>query len=329
MHRRTFITTLGSAAAAPPLAAWAQPRERMRRVGVLMSSPAGDPLTLRRISVFLQNLHQLGWTVDRNVRIDYKWDASDAESAQRAAAELVAFAPDLILVSSGVNTGILLQATRTVLIVFVSAIDPVGAGLIASLARPGGNATGFASFEFSLGAKLLELLKEIAPRVTRVAVLRDPSVPAGSAPFGAIQSAASFVRVEVVPIDTRGIDELERGITAFAQVPNGGLILAATLFARRSGNLIISLAERHRLPAVYPSRLFTEAGGLISYGPDISDHYRLAAGYVDRILRGEKPADLPVQASTKYESVLNMKTAKALGLPIPDLVLVRADEVIE
>src|SRR5262249_30396040 len=277
-HRRSFLTLLGASAAAWPLAARGQQRDRMRRIGVLMSSPAGDPLALRRISVFLQNLQQLGWTVDRNVRIDYKWNAIDAESARRAAAELVALAPDVILVSSGVNTGILLQATRTVPIVFVGAIDPVGAGLVASLARPGGNATGFAAYEFSLGAKLLELLKEIAPRVTRVAVLRDPSVPAGSAPFGAIQGAASFVRVEVVPIDTRDSDELERGITAFAQAPNGGLILAAPLFARRSGNLIISLAERHRLPAIYPSRLFTEAGGLISYGPDTSDQYRLAAG---------------------------------------------------
>jgi len=294
-----------------------------------MSAAAGDPEILRRISVFLQSLQQLGWIVDRNLRIDYKWEASDAESARRAAAELLALAPDLILVSSGVNNGILLQATRTVPIVFVSAIDPVGAGLVASLARPGGNATGFASAEFSLGAKLLELLKESAPRVTRVAVLRDPSVPAGSAPFGAIQSAASFVRVEVVPIDTRNTGELERGITAFAQVPNGGLILAAPLFARRSGNLIISLAQRHRLPAIYPSRIFTEAGGLISYSPDQSNQYQAAAGYVDRILKGEKPGDLPVQAPVKYELVVNIKAAKAIGLTLPEALLVRADEVIE
>jgi putative ABC transport system substrate-binding protein len=228
-----------------------------------------------------------------------------------------------------VNTGVLLQTTRTVPIVFVTAIDPVGAGLVASLARPGGNATGFASREFSLGAKLLELLKEIAPRITRVAILRDPTVPAGSGAFGAIQSAAPSFRVEVVPIDTRDINELERGITAFAQSPNGALILVAAAFAVHSQDLIIGLTARFRLPAAFPSRFFVTSGGLLSYQPDFANQYRLAAGYVDRILKGEKPADLPVQAPTRYELSINLKTAKALGLEVPATVLARADEVIE
>jgi len=301
----------------------------MKRIGALISTPIDDPQSLSRTTAFLQGLQELGWTVGRNVHIDYRWDASDAERARKGASELVALAPDVILVNTGVNTGILLQTTRTVPIVFVTAIDPVGAGLIASLARPGGNATGFAAAEFSLGVKLLELLKEIAPRVTRVAVLRDPSVPAGSAPFGAIQGVAPSFRVEVVPIDTRDLDDLERGITAFAHTPNGGLILVAPFFAQRSRDLIISLAAHHGLPAVYPSSLFVASGGLISYGPDIIDQYRLAAGYVDRILKGEKPADLPVHAPTKYLLVLNLKTAKALGLDVPPTLLARADEVIE
>src|SRR6266550_3511264 len=329
MRRREFITLLGGAAAAWPLPARAQQPSPMKRIGVLMGIPIDDPQSLPRATAFAQGLQELGWTVGRNVRIDYRWDATDADRARKGATELVALAPNVILVNTGVNTGILLQATRMVPIVFVTAIDPVGAGLVASLARPGGNATGFAAAEFSLSAKLLELLKEIAPRVMRVAVLRDPSVPAGSAPFGAIQGAAPSFRVEVVPIDTRVIDELERGITTFAQTPNGGLILAAPFFATRSRDLIISLAARYRLPAVYPSSSFVTSGGLISYGPDVTDQYRLAAGYVDRILKGEKPADLPVQAPTRYQLALNMKTAKALGLDVPATVLVRADEVIE
>jgi putative ABC transport system substrate-binding protein len=333
LRRRSLLTLLGASAAAWPLAARAQ-TSRMRRIGALMSLPIDDAQSLPRVTAFVQGLQERGWTVGRNVRIDYRWGASDAESARKGASELVALAPDIILVNSGVNTGIMLQATRTVPIVFVTAVDPVGAGLVASLARPGGNATGFAAFEFSMGAKLLELLKEIAPRVSRIAVLRDPSVPAGSAIFGAIQTAAaSSFRVEVIPIDTRDLDELERGVTAFAHTPNGGLILAAPFFATtaRSRNLIIALAARHRLPAVYPSSLnnFVTSGGLISYGADATDQYRLAAGYVDRILNGEKPADLPVQAPVKYTVTLNMKTAKALGLEVPASVLVRADEVIE
>jgi len=328
LRRRDFITLLGNAAAWPT-AARAQQGERMRRIGMLMSRAIDDPQSLPFATAFVQGLQELGWAVGRNVRVDCRWDASDADRARKGATELVALAPDVILVNTGVNTGILLQVTRTVPIVFVTAIDPVGAGLVASLARPGGNATGFASAEFSLGTKLLELLKEIAPRVKRVAVLRDPSVPAGSAPFGAIQGAAPSFRVEVVPIDTRDTDELERGITAFAQTPNGGLILAAPFFATRSRDLIISLAARHRLPAVYPSSSFVISGGLISYGPEVTGQYRLAAGYVDRILKGEKPANLPVQAATRYQTVLNMKTAKALGLEVPATVLTRADEVIE
>ena len=331
MRRREFITLLGGAAAYSvwPIAAGAQQVARTRFIGVLMNRPADDPPTLGRMAAFLQGLGELGWMVGRNLRIEYRWNASDAARTRTAASELVALAPEVILVNTGVNTGILLEATRTVPVVFVTAIDPVGAGLVESLAHPGGNATGFASFEFGLGVKWLELLKEIAPGLTRVAVLRDPSVPAGSAPFGAVQGAAPSFGVEVIPIDTRNIDELERAITVFAQRPNGGLILVAPAFAIRSRDLIIALAARHRLPAIFPARFFVDAGGLISYGPDISDQYRLAAGYVDRILRGEKPADLPVQASTKYETVVNLKTAKALGLVVPPAMLARADEVIE
>jgi len=331
MRRREFITLLGGAAAYSlwPIAAGAQQVARTRFIGVLMNRPADDPPTLGRMAAFLQGLGELGWMVGRNLRIEYRWNASDAARTRTAASELVALAPEVILVNTGVNTGILLEATPTVPVVFVTAIDPVGAGLVESLAHPGGNATGFASFEFGLGVKWLELLKEIAPGLTRVAVLRDPSVPAGSAPFGAVQGAAPSFGVEVIPIDTRNIDELERAITVFAQRPNGGLILVAPAFAIRSRDLIIALAARHRLPAIFPARFFVDAGGLISYGPDISDQYRLAAGYVDRILRGEKPADLPVQASTKYETVVNLKTAKALGLVVPPAMLARADEVIE
>jgi putative ABC transport system substrate-binding protein len=331
IRRREFITLLGGAAAYSlwPIAARAQQVARTRFIGVLMSNPADDPTTLGRMAAFLQGLGKLGWMVGRNLRIEHRWNASDAVRTRTAAGELVALAPEVILVNTGVNTGILLEATRTVPVVFVTAIDPVGAGLVESLAHPGGNATGFASFEFGLGAKWLELLKEIAPGLTRVAVLRDPSVPAGSAPFGAVQGAAPSFGVEVIPIDTRNIDELERAITVFAQRPNGGLILVAPAFAIRSRDLIIALAARHRLPAIFPARLFVDAGGLISYGSDISDQYRLAAGYVDRILKGEKPADLPVQASTKYELAINLKTAKALGLTVPPALLARADEVIE
>jgi ABC-type uncharacterized transport system substrate-binding protein len=328
LPRREFIGALGGAVAWP-LAARAQQSQRMRRIGVLQNRPVDDPLSLPRVTAFVQGLQELGWNVGRNVHIDYRWDASTLERTRRGAADLVALAPDVILVNTGVNTGVLLQATRTVPIVFVTAIDPVGAGLVASLARPGGNATGFATSEFSLGTKLLELLKEIAPRIARTAILRDPSVPAGSALFGAIQGAASRVGVEAVPIDTRDIDALERGITAFAQTPNGGLILAAPAFAVHSSELIIALAARYRLPAVFPASFFVTAGGLMSYGVDAKDEYRRAAAYVDRILKGEKPADLPVQAPTKYQMAINLKTAKALDLIIPATIYARADELIE
>jgi len=329
MRRRDLITLLGGAVAAWPLVGRAQQRGRMKRIGVLLGFPVDSPAALLNITAFVQGLQELGWSIGRNMQVEYRWGATDAERARKAAAELVALEPDVILVNSGANTEILLEATRRLPIVFVTAIDPVGAGLVASLARPGGNATGFAAFEFSLGAKWLELLKEIAPRISHVAVVRDPSVPAGSGAFGAVQSAAASWGVEVVPIDSRNFDGLERAITAFAQMPNGGLILAGSLFARRSGDLIISLAARHGLPAAYPGDDFVTSGGLISYGPDRADQYRLAAGYVDRVLKGERPADLPVQAPTKFLLTINMKTAKALGLDIPATVYARADEVIE
>jgi putative ABC transport system substrate-binding protein len=327
MRRREFIAGLGGAAVWP-LAAWAQQAGRMRRIGVLLGVAADDPDSPVRLAAFLQGLRELGWTVGRNTQIDYRWATGDADR-RRYAAELVALGPDVILASSGVVVGALQQTTRTVPIVFVTAIDPVGAGLVASLARPGGNTTGFAAYEFSLAAKWLELLKDIAPGVTRVAILRDPAVPAGSAPFGAIQVKASSLRVEVVPIDTRDAGELERAVTAFAQKPDGGLILVAPAFAANSRDLIITLAARHRLPAIYPARRFVADGGLVSYGPDNIDQYRRAGAYVDRILRGEKPAELPVQAPVKYELVINLKTAKALGLTIPETLLATADQVIE
>jgi putative tryptophan/tyrosine transport system substrate-binding protein len=327
MKRRTFNTLLGGAAVGWPLTARAQQSGRMRRIGVLLSVAADDPESQTRLAAFLQGLQELGWTVGRNMQIDFRWSTDDA-SRMRYAAELVALGPDVILASSGVVVGALQQTTRTVPIVFVTAIDPVGGGLIASLARPGGNATGFAAFEFSLGAKWLELLREVAPRIARVAILRDPTVPAGSAPFGAVQGAAASFGVEVVPIDTRDVGELERAVIAFGQTPNGGLILAAPAFVANP-DLIVALAARHRLPAIYPVRRFVAGGGLISYGPDTSDQYRRAAGYVDRILKGEKPADLPVQAPTKFELVINLKAAKALGLTLPPALLARADEVIE
>jgi putative ABC transport system substrate-binding protein len=331
MRRRDFITLLSGTAAAWPFLARAQQRERMRFIGVLSNFAADDPIALRRIAIFLQGMGELGWKIDRNMRIEYRWNASDAGRARKATGELVALAPEVILVNSTINTGIVLETTRALPVVFVTAIDPVGAGLVESLAHPGANATGFASSDFSLGAKRLELLKEIAPRLTRVAVLRDPSVPSGSAPFGAVQAAASSFGVEVVPIDTRNINDLERAITSFAQRPNGGLILVAAAFAIDSRDIIITLAARHRLPAIFPGRPFVDAGGLISYGVEDggTDQYRLAAGYIDRILKGEKPADLPVQAPTKYALVINLKAAKAIGLEVPPLLLARADEVIE
>jgi putative ABC transport system substrate-binding protein len=320
MKRREVITLLGGAAAWP-LAAHAQQPERMRRIGVLIPYAADDPEGQARIAAFLQGLQQLGWTEGRNVRIDFRWGAANAERIRRDAAELVALAPDVILASGTSTVGPLLQATRTVPIVFPVIGDPVGAGFVDSLARPGGNATGFMSREYSLSGKWLELLKEIAPSVTRVAVLRDAALSVGPVQFGVIQAVAPSLRVEVNPINMRDAGEIERAIAAFAGSPNGGLILTAGATAQLHSDLIITLAARHKLPAVYPYRHIVTGGGLIFYGANFHDQYRRAAGYVDRILKGEKPAALPVQAPTKYELVINLKTAKALSLDVPPTLL--------
>src|SRR5262245_20020188 len=329
MKRRAFISLLGGAAAAWPLAVRAQPGERMRRVGVFFPGAADDPEYQARNAAFLQGLGELGWTVGRNVQIDYRWGAGDAANIPKHAMELAALAPDVILAAGGAVTGPLLQATRTVPIVFTIVPDPVGAGFVDSLSRPGGNATGFINFEYSISAKWLELIKQIAPGVTRVAILRDPVLTGGTGQFGAIQSAAPPLGVEVSPVNVRDAGEIERAVTAFARSSNGGLIVTVSALAVVHRDLIIALAARHKLPAVYYERNFVADGGLISYGPDYLDQYRRAAGYVDRILKGEKPADLPVQAPTKYKLVINLKTAKALGLTFPQSLLATADEVIE
>jgi putative ABC transport system substrate-binding protein len=328
MQRREFITLLGGAAVAWPLAAHAQQGERVRRIGVLLSS-ADDQEGQARIAAFLQALQQLGWIDGRNVRIDTRWPAGNADDARKYAAELVALAPDVILSTGSANIALMLQATRTVPIVFVLVPDPVGAGFVDSLSRPGGNATGFTPFEFGMSAKWLELLKEIAPGVTRAAVLRDAATTAGIGQFGAIQSMAPSLGIEVSPVNVRDAGEIERTITAFARQPNSGLIVLSSATAIAHRDLIITLAARHKLPAIYFARYFVTGGGLISYGVDTIDPHRQAAGYVDRILKGEKPADLPVQASDKFELVINLKTAKALKLDIPPTLLARADEVIE
>ena len=330
MRRREFIALFGGAALAGPRAARAQQPDRVRRVGVLMSRAAGDPEEQARFAGFLQGLQKLGWTDGRNVRIDYRWAAADADRSRSYAAELVAVAPDVILASGSTSVAALLQTTRTVPIVFVNVIDPVGAGYVARLARPGGNATGFTAFEYSLSGKWLELLKEIAPNLTRIAILRDPALAAGIGQFAAIQAMApSSFGVELSPIDVRDGGEIERDVATLARESNGGLIVTGSSSAAVHRELIVMLAARHRLPAVYPFRYFVTSGGLISYGPDPIDVFRRAAGYVDRILKGEKAADLPVQAPTTYELVINLKTAKALGLTIPASLLARADEVIE
>jgi putative ABC transport system substrate-binding protein len=329
MNRREFITFLGGAAATWPLAARAQQGERVRRIGILPPAASDDAVSQTRVGAFLQALALLGWTIGRNVRIDTRWAGANADDIRRHAAELAALAPDVILAHNASTVGALLQATRTVPIVFPVAGDPVGAGLVDSLARPGGNATGFMTNEFSISGKWLELLKQIAPGVTRVAVLRDATQGSGTSMFAAIQAVAPSLRVEVNPLNMRDAGEIERDVAAFARAPNGGLIVTGSGATALHRNLIVTLAARHKLPAVYPERFFVAAGGLISYGADQIDQYRKAAGYVDRILKGEKPADLPVQAPTRYETVLNLKTAKALGLDVPATVLVRADEVIE
>jgi ABC-type uncharacterized transport system substrate-binding protein len=328
MRRRDFITLLGTAVAWP-VAARAQQREQMRRIGVLMNLGSDDAEGQARNAAFLQGLQELGWTVGRNVRIEYRWGAGDAELFRRHGLELVALAPDVILAAGGAVVPSLLQATRTIPIVFTLTPDPVGAGFVESLARPGGNATGFTIFEYGISGKWLELLKEIAPHVTRAAVIRDPAIAAGLGLWGAIQSVAPSLGVELRPLGVRDAGEIERVVTAFARSSNGGLIVTGSSLATVHRELITTLAARYRLPAVYPQRSFVTVGGLISYGPDSIDPYRQAAGYVDRILRGEKPADLPVQAPTKYELVINLKTAKAIGLEVPPTLLARADEVIE
>ena len=328
MRRREFITLLGGAAASWPLAARAQQTERVRRVGVLMSQAADDPEAQARITAFSQGLQELGWSVDRNLQIETRW--ATADDLHRHAAELVALAPDVLVAATGSTTvAPLLQATRTVPIVFVTVIDPVGAGFVASLARPGGNATGFMNYEYGMSVKWLELLKEIAPRVTRAAVLRDPAIASGIGQFGAVQAVAPSLGVELSPVDVRDAGEIERALAAFARESNGGLVVTASPSANTHRRPIIALAARHRLPAVYPVRFHVTAGGLIAYGVDLVDQFRRTAGYVDRILKGEKPANLPVQAPSKYETVINLKTAKALGLDLPTSVLARADEVIE
>jgi putative tryptophan/tyrosine transport system substrate-binding protein len=327
MKRREFITLLGGAAVAWPFAARAQQVER--RIGVLTNLAENDPEGQARDAAFLRGLQQLGWTEGRNVRIDIRRNLGDTDRARKDAAELVALAPDVILTTGSAGVGSLLQATRSVPIVFVTVPDPVGAGFVDSLARPGGNTTGFTSFEYGISAKWLELLKQIAPRLTRVAILRDTTIAAGTGQYGAIQSVAPSFGVELSPVNVRDAGEIERAVAAFASAANSGLIVTASALALIHRNLIITLAAQHKPPAVYFLRAFVTAGGLISYGPDIVDQFRRAAAYVDRILKGAKPADLPVQAPTKYELTINLKTAKALGLTIPDKLLATADKVIE
>ena len=329
MKRREFINLLGGAAFAWPLAARAQQPEQMRRIGVLMNVAPDDPQGQAGVAAFQQVLQQLGWSDGGNVRIDTRWSENDVDLDRKYAAELVALAPDVILASGTLSVAALQHVTRTLPIVFVGVSDPVGAGLVDSLARPGGDVTGFMLFEYSLSGKWLELLKEIAPRLTRAAVLRDAANPAGIAQFGAIRATASSLGVDVSPINVRDAGEIERAVAAFARSANGGLIVTPSASVSSHHDLIIALAARHKLPAVYAFRFDATGGGLISYGPDRVDQYRQAAGYVDRILKGAKPADLPVQAPTKFELTINLKTAKALGLTIPTALLATADEVIQ
>ncbi|MGB8108247.1 MAG: ABC transporter substrate-binding protein [Pseudolabrys sp.] len=328
MRRREFLGVLAGAVAVLPRVARAQQGERVRRVGVLMPFTANDPEAQARNALFEQSLRELGWMVGRDLQIDYRWPGGEAASIRRDAAELVALAPDVIMTVGSLTMGPMQQATQTIPIVFVNLADPVGAGFVQSLARPGGNATGFTNYEYSMSGKWVELLKQIAPNVKRVAILRDPTSAAGIGQFSAIQSAAQSLGVNLTPVSVRDAGEIERGVAAFARSDNGGLIVTSggTAFRR---DLIIGLASRHKLPAVYPFRYYAKDGGLITYGPDPSDSVRHAAAYVDRILKGEKPADMPVQAPTTYELVINLKTAKALGLTVPPSLLARADEVIE
>jgi putative tryptophan/tyrosine transport system substrate-binding protein len=329
VKRREFITVLVGAAASWPLTARAQQPGQVRRIGVLHTLAADDPVGQARNAAFLQGMGQLGWTDGRNMRTETRWPAGNADRLRRYAEELVALRPDVILATGSAAVGPLLQATRAVPIVFVLVPDPVSAGFVDSLARPGGNATGFINFEYGIGAKWLEVLKEIAPGVRRVAVVRDPTLAVGAGQVGAIQAAAPSFGIELSPVNVRDAAEIERGVAAFARSSNGGLIVTGSALAVVHRDAIIAAAARHKLPAVYPVRTFVADGGLISYGPDFNDQFRQAAGYVDRILKGEKPADLPVQTPTKYELLINLKTARALGLEVPPTLLARADEVIE
>jgi putative ABC transport system substrate-binding protein len=329
MKRREFITLLGGATVAWPLAAPGQQVERVRRIGVLMNLAADDPQAPGRVGAFAQGLSELGWNIGRNVRTEYRWGAGNADATRKYAAELVALAPDVVLASGTLSVAAFQHVSRPVPTVFTLVSDPVGAGFVDSLARPGGNITGFMLFEYSLAGKWLELLKQIAPGVTRAAILRDSVNPAGSAQFGAIQAVAPSLGMEVSPVNVRDTSEIERAIAAFARSANGGLIVTGSASATVHRKWIITLAAQHKLPAVYANPFNVAGGGLISYGPDYLDQFRRAAGYVDRILKGEKPGDLPVQAPTKYELVINLKTAKALGITVPDTLLARADEVIE
>ena len=329
MRRREFITLFGSAAASWPLAARAQQHERLRRIGVLLPATPADAQFQTFIGAFLQELQKLGWSIGRNVQIDTRWATANAGEIRKNAADLVVLAPDVILAHGTSTVRPLLQSTRTLPIVFPVAADPVGGGLVDSLARPGGNVTGFMANDFNIGGKWLELLQQIAPGVTRAAVLRDPTQGSGNSEFAVIQALASSLRVEVSPVNVNDSAEIERAVAAFARRSNGGLVVTSGGSSICHRDLIITLAARHKLPAIYYGRFFVAAGGLISYGPDFVDQYRQAATYVDRILKGEKPADLPVQAPTKYELAINLKTAKAIGLTVPPALLARADEVIE
>ena len=328
MQRRQFITLLGGVASWP-LVARAQPAEPMRRIGVLLQATKSDLEFQPRLKAFLDGLAQLGWTEGRNLQLEYRWAGGNADETRRHAAELVVLAPDVLVAAGSPAVGALQQATRAIPIVFATVGDPVGAGFVESLARPGGNITGFAVFEYAIGGKWLALLKDVSPRTNRVAVLRDPTIALGPGQFGAIQTAAPSFGMEVIPINVREPAEIERAVTAFAKSSNGGLIVTGSPLAQLHRGIIISLAARHKLPAVYFERFFVADGGLISYGPEFVDQYRRAAGYVDRILKGEKPADMPVQAPTKYELVINLRTAKALGLTVPQSLLATANEVIE
>jgi putative ABC transport system substrate-binding protein len=329
MRRRELITLLGGMAATWPLLARAQQSEPVRRVAVLMNTAADDVEGQQRISAFLQRLHGLGWTEGQNVRVDTRWASGMAGGYRKSATELVELKPEVILANGTPAVAPLLEATSTIPIVFVSVIDPIGAGFVASLAQPGGNATGFTIYEYSMGGKWLEVLKEIAPHLTRAAVLRDPAVASGLGLFGAAQAVAPSLRMELTPVDVRDAGGIERGVTGFASSSNGGLIITGSAAALGHRDLIIGLAARYRLPTIFPGRVWVTQGGLVSYGPDQINPYRRAAEYVDRILKGEKPSDLPVQAPTKFELVVNLKTAKALGITIPQSLLARADEVIE